>query len=351
LKKESHTFVDKEAFSAFLQQHEASLLKSDTAIQIRAADTHKDMVAPVLDLLGGKYPHLPILLQPASPAQPVEIELYTGIESANKKQPGIQSMQQKIFQSYSPKAMETVSSMLQQHQQKEFLLYERMKHEQFKQMLHMIAHQWRQPLNTINALIMKMMVESPTGDDQNEHIGSDLHAIEQQTKKLSSVIDDFLQPISCQSESKEYFSVHESISDLHGLLLPSFSYDGVIFQNQIDASLQIYGNKHQFLQVMQYLYSNAKEAFEKENKTQKKITLTAEKSDNGVTLYFKNNAPNIPKEIEPHIFNPYFTTELDRGKTGLGLYFVKEMMRSCFGGDITYSRLKEGSCFILTFGL
>jgi signal transduction histidine kinase len=54
-----------------------------------------------------------------------------------------------------------------------------------------------------------------------------------------------------------------------------------------------------------------------------------------VEITFSDDGVGIPKEIQRHAFNPFFTTRRAQGSTGLGLYIVHNLVTEQLGGRIT----------------
>jgi len=73
------------------------------------------------------------------------------------------------------------------------------------------------------------------------------------------------------------------------------------------------------------------------------LTLRAGRRGHAVTLDVIDGGPGISASLRPHIFEPYFTTDPNRG-AGLGLPVARSLLRSR-GGDLMYRPRRSGSCF------
>ncbi len=61
----------------------------------------------------------------------------------------------------------------------------------------------------------------------------------------------------------------------------------------------------------------------------------------------EDSGPGIPPDKLEAIFQPFYSTKLNRGGTGLGLSISSEIVRR-HGGDLkAVSRPGEGACFIV----
>jgi signal transduction histidine kinase len=66
-----------------------------------------------------------------------------------------------------------------------------------------------------------------------------------------------------------------------------------------------------------------------------------------VTVRVCDNGPGIPPDKLEMIFQPFYSTKLNRGGTGLGLSISYEIVRR-HGGDLrVVSQPGEGACFLV----
>ena len=62
--------------------------------------------------------------------------------------------------------------------------------------------------------------------------------------------------------------------------------------------------------------------------------------------------PDIPEEVQRHVFDPFFTTNRAQGNTGLGLYIVHNLVTQQLGGTIALvSALGKGTTISMTLPL
>jgi two-component system, NtrC family, sensor kinase len=92
-------------------------------------------------------------------------------------------------------------------------------------------------------------------------------------------------------------------------------------------------------QVVMALAMNAAQAMP----TGGTLTLHAGRNGRTVTLDVIDTGPGVAASLRPHLFEPYFTTDPNRG-AGLGLPVARSLLRSR-GGDLVYRPRRSGSCF------
>jgi signal transduction histidine kinase len=83
------------------------------------------------------------------------------------------------------------------------------------------------------------------------------------------------------------------------------------------------------------------------------LTIRGEAFDDGrVRLVFADNGTGIAPEHLPRVFDPFFTTRLGKGGSGLGLHLVYDIATRVLGGRIEVaSRPREGTVFTLELPL
>ena len=71
-------------------------------------------------------------------------------------------------------------------------------------------------------------------------------------------------------------------------------------------------------------------------------------SDDQVVIMLSDNGSGIPLDKQGRVFDPFFTTRLGQGGSGLGLYIVYNIVTSLLGGHIQLvSSPGAGTCFII----
>lgn len=76
------------------------------------------------------------------------------------------------------------------------------------------------------------------------------------------------------------------------------------------------------------------------------LTISACSGGSSVTLRFADNGVGISPDSLSRMFEPFFSTKLGKGGTGLGMGIVENLVRETLGGAITVSsELGVGTCF------
>ncbi|MEA2099421.1 MAG: PAS domain-containing protein [Campylobacterota bacterium] len=226
---------------------------------------------------------------------------------------------------------------------KDKILQEQSKLAAMGEMVGAIAHQWRQPLNSLNINIQNLDDDYADKLIDEEFIDD---FIVKQTKTIqfmSSTIDDFRNFFRVD-KIKKIFSVKEAIE-------ATTSIQSAQLKNS-NISLEILGDDFQletleseFHQVILNLITNAKDELIKNNIEHGKITITIEKNK----IVIGDNAGGVPKDIINRVFEPYFTTKEQGKGTGMGLYMSKMIIEQNIGGTLSVKNSKDGAEFTISF--
>jgi len=230
------------------------------------------------------------------------------------------------------------------------MLLQQSKMASMGEMIGAIAHQWRQPLNSLalNIQFLEDLAEDKqlTSKTLEEFVNKNMQTIQ----FMSQTIDDFRNFFRKDKEMSE-FDLKESIEKTILLQKAQLQDYNISLETHLQ-SIKIKGYKNEFMQVILNLISNAKDAIiekrEKLGEFKGKIIISNEKNDERVIIKIKDNGGGIPKDIQERIFEPYFTTK-DEGKgTGIGLYMVKEIIER-MSGKIKIDNLENGVEFVIIF--
>ena len=207
------------------------------------------------------------------------------------------------------------------------------------ELLPMIAHQWRQPINKIASTLALIRFQLFEKNINLNDVDSQCHSIENNIEFMSETIDDFrsfYQPQEVQQ--KEYLAV--LINKTLAMLEEAIHQKGIDIKTSLDnIQLALYGNE--FMQVMLNLIQNAIEA------TPEKLGVICiklyQQADSAVIVSVEDNGKGIDDDAIMQIFNPYFSTK--KGSIGLGLYMSKMIVEQHLNGQITVEHLNRGCRF------
>jgi signal transduction histidine kinase len=213
------------------------------------------------------------------------------------------------------------------------------------EMIHNIAHQWRQPLNALSVIMANIK------DDYDYHEMTDASLAEATTKakqllqRMSSTIDDFRDFFRPDREPGE-FEIDQSVTDALFVVEASLANNNIRIEKNIAPGIRGYGFSNQFVQVLLNILSNAKEALQHANVPEGLIHIDAAEINGEVVVSVQDNAGGISGDVLPKIFDPYFTTK-EQG-SGIGLYMSKMIIERNFSGKIEAANTPTGAVITIT---
>lgn len=117
---------------------------------------------------------------------------------------------------------------------------------------------------------------------------------------------------------------------------------------EIDENLEIQTDVSAFVQIITNLIVNSLQHGIDETIKKPKITIIGKMVENQFTLEITDNGKGIKKELHKRIFEPFYTTNRNKGNTGLGLHIVYNLISQKIKGDISIqSEIGQGTKFTL----
>lgn len=240
-----------------------------------------------------------------------------------------------------------VNEEVEKNQNKEKIMMQQSRFAQMGEMLSMIAHQWRQPLNAISASTIKLRFDKDLDMLTDENFETQTEFIEEQAKKMSQTIDEFMNFFKPAVQSVD-FSVNRAVVNVEKMIGAQLQNREIELQNLLGEEVMVHGIQSEFEHVLLNLISNARDAFEGKSIEHKLISVKAE-SEHGKSIIVCDNAGGIPESVIERIFDPYFTTKEQGKGTGIGLYMTKTILQRNFNATIKVHNNEEGACFTMSF--
>jgi PAS domain S-box-containing protein len=215
------------------------------------------------------------------------------------------------------------------------------------EMIAMIAHQWRQPLAAMKALMIKLNFKKELGQLDDEIWEESIFKHEELLQYMSQTIDDFKDFFKGNAEFRDE-NIYEIVHRPYRLVESLFKNNNVSFESNFDSEAlkneDILTVKSKLDQVIMNIYKNALDIFIEKKSSDAKINVECFKDEKYVIFKICDNAGGIPEDILGKIFDPYFSTKGDNG-TGIGLYMSKVIIESHLKGKLEASNENSGACF------
>jgi C4-dicarboxylate-specific signal transduction histidine kinase len=213
------------------------------------------------------------------------------------------------------------------------------------EMISNIAHQWRQPLNTLGLIVQELKMTYGRDEFNRESLDSNVKKAMALIFNMSQTINDFSNYFQPDKE-KMLFNVSQAVGRTLSLIEPSLKDLSINIEISRTDDTHINGYANEYSQVLLNILLNCKDAFEGCNIDRKKvITITISKKNNKSVVTIADNAGGIPKDIIDKIFDPYFTTKGPDKGTGIGLYMAKTIIEKNMEGSLTVRNNAVGAEF------
>jgi len=242
-----------------------------------------------------------------------------------------------------------IEKEINKRRKNEQLLVQQSKMAQMGEMINSIAHQWRQPLNSLGLRIQDIQEAYEFDEIDEEYLKSFVGKSMNQIEFMSTTIDDFRNFFK-PNKSKEKYKILDIINDVLSVLSFDLKYKHI--QVNIDGEnfeVNIFVNE--FKQVLLNLINNAKDEIVREQSINREfegeINITFECKNDKKTINIEDNAKGVPKDIIDRIFEPYFTTKEQGKGTGIGLYMSKMIIENNMQGRIYLKNSDKGAKFTI----
>lgn len=169
--------------------------------------------------------------------------------------------------------------------------------------------------------------------------------IERNLERSAALVASFKQVAVDQSSAqRREFTLGEVVDEIVMTLRPSLKRLPFRLTTEVDASLRLDSYPGALGQVLANLINNAVlHGLEGRSEGEVRIVGRADDAD-WVLLEVIDDGRGIPDELQGRIFEPFFTSRLGKGGSGLGLPIVHSLLSNVLGGAITVdSRLGAGT--------
>lgn len=215
------------------------------------------------------------------------------------------------------------------------------------EMVANIAHQWRQPLSSLNLMLSNLEDAYETDTLDVAYFNKQMDKSRGIIQRMSDIIDEFRYFFSPKGQRKP-FSVSENIRQVEEMLDDRLRIESVQVNMKIPENDDlVFGYPNQLSQVMLNLMSNALDAFTDTVLQRKEIQITVETDSDRVRVDVQDNAGGVDTNLLDKLFEPYFTTKAENGGTGIGLYMSKMIIESKFDGTIKVEQKNQGLNFTI----
>jgi len=237
---------------------------------------------------------------------------------------------------------------LERNRRQQMMLLQQNRLAQKGKILNMIAHQWRQPLNTLSIVtqvcLFQTRKELGNSEIMNEFEEKSRKLIEQMSNTIDS-FREFFRP----ERSQVLFNINQVIEELFSMIEPLYKQRGIDLEWRAEKVITYRGYPKELGQALLNIFYNASEVIREREIENGRVDVVLREEENRILLEICDNAGGIPVEIIDEIFDPYFSTKESKNGTGLGLYMSKLIVEEHMGGRLEVYNSAEGACFRILF--
>jgi len=225
-------------------------------------------------------------------------------------------------------------------------MYHQKKHAQMGEIISMIAHQWRQPLNAITLTTNNLLFKCMMGNFDSNEFQNELSLIDDYSQHLSKTIDDF-RDFFKNNKSKVMIRFVDIVTSTLNIIRSTLEKKDIEIITDFNCNIEFETYANEVKQVVLNIIKNAEDALVENEVKSPKITIQILCDNNckKQILLIKDNAGGIKEDIKNKIFEPYFSTKKGKDGTGLGLYMSKIIIEEHCNGNLSVKNDQEGAVF------
>ncbi|KJU86471.1 multi-sensor hybrid histidine kinase [Candidatus Magnetobacterium bavaricum] len=226
---------------------------------------------------------------------------------------------------------------------KDRLFLMKMRQAQMGEMLSLIAHQWRQPLAAINAIIGTLKVRMAMNKLSEVDIGEGFDKIERHVLFLSQTINDF-RNFYKTNKRLEPTLLHDVIEKALNIVAIPLKDNNVqvTYDKKISSPFQTYPGE--LIQVFLNLFSNSMEAIKERKIANPQIKIIEDEDNDYIYVKVIDNGGGFSDYVLENVFTQYYSTKGEAKGTGLGLYICKVIINDNMKGHIEASNVDDCAC-------
>jgi signal transduction histidine kinase len=221
------------------------------------------------------------------------------------------------------------------------LLEERLESERLStigRMISTIVHDFRNPMTAIRGYAA-MIEEVDLGPDRRKQCA---HLVVEETDRLNGMIDEILEFTRGGPSrlKRRQVGVEELLAKLQRLLEPDMASRGIRFASELGYSGSVSVDLDRILRAMLNIASNALDAMEPGGT----FAVRSRGSNGLVEIDLSDTGRGIPAELQPRIYEPFFTHGKPRG-IGLGMSITRKIVEEHGGRILLESEVGRGTTF------
>lgn len=261
----------------------------------------------------------------------------------------LRSRQQKL-EELNDTLEKRVEEELATNRAKDLLLIQQNRQAALGEMIDHIAHQWKQPINSVSLIVQDLesawACDELTGEYLREAVHQTMDILDHMSQTIE-VFRNFYQP----DKERTAFGIGVAIDAALTFIMPSLSFHAIVVECEADHGLSAVGYHKEYSQVLLNILGNARNALIERKAADPMIRIRAFAEQGKAVVTITDNAGGIPEMILEKIFDLYVTTRRALGGSGIGLYMSKNIIEKNMGGTLSVRNVQGGAQFSIEIPL
>jgi PAS domain S-box-containing protein len=212
------------------------------------------------------------------------------------------------------------------------------------EMIHNIAHQWRQPLNVLGLYLQELSLAYGSPEFNREYLTVSIDNSMQLIDHMSQTINDFMNFYRSDKETTT-FCVNDVIKRTLSLIEKSFQDHQIRISFQAGGDHYVNGYPNEYSQALLNILVNARDALVENHPEDAWILIQSFAEGDKTVVTITDNGGGIAEDIIDRLFDPYFTTKGPDKGTGIGLFMSMTIIEKNMGGRLTVRNTGSGAEF------
>lgn len=182
-----------------------------------------------------------------------------------------------------------------------------------------------------------------------DEFANGIQLIQQSSQRAADLVASFKQvAVDQASERRRRFALRELLDDVLQSLSPMFRQQPVEFTIDVPDDLEMDSYPGPIEQILSNLIQNSLvHGFSEPTELPYQIRITAQTQGDSTQIEYQDNGKGMTAEVLSHAFDPFYTTRLGQGGSGLGLYIVYNQVTSLLQGKVTLESTVGAGCRFL----
>jgi len=216
-----------------------------------------------------------------------------------------------------------------------------------------VAHEVNTPITGISSYAQMLLSDTAESDPHYEI----LKKVERQTFRAARIVNNLLEFARNRQKDRRPVGLVPILRECADLLSDRLEKRRIELAWELpDEPGEVFGCEGELQQVFTNLLVNAVDAVTPmpgapacscDGRRPARITVALDAREASLCVRIQDNGPGIPEEKLATIFQPFYSTKLNRGGTGLGLSISHEIVRRHGGTLRAVSPPGEGACFLV----